>query len=363
MSDIAITVQTIREIDQHPDADRLEIVKILGTQCVVPKGDFSAGEKVIYFPPDMLIPEAAAEHLGVKKYLKHVRWNGEKVQSRIAACRLRGAQSFGFPIPCDQRFDEGTDVTALYSAEKYEPPAVMPKLSGIKGGRKFHLEDGEFTKYTSIQHYWRYPEVFSAESQVVITEKIHGTNSRVGVLWEGGEWVFAAGSHKVRWEEAPETERYWKPLRVSGMLEMLSELCDEVNDVIVYGEIFGSGVQDLDYGMEGDEGYRVFDIKVNGHYLNWSDVTISCMRHGVPVVPLLFSGPWVCVENVLDEMSMGQTSVGEPKRKFKGREGLVIKLTVERLSNKIGGSMNPHRAILKYVSADYLDRKGAQDNA
>ncbi len=360
MSDIAITIQTITEIDEHSAADRLEIVKILGTQCVVPKGDYKPGQKVIYFPPDMLIPEVEADRLGVKKYLKHVMWGGKKVQSRIAACRIRGVSSFGFLAPCLSEFEEGFDVTSLYDAEKYEPPTVL-HLPGIKGGRRFQLEPGDFTKYTNIQHYWRYPDVFKDE-EVVVSEKIHGSSSRVGVLFEGGEWVYAAGSHKVRWMQCKEAYRYWKPLESSGMLSMLAELCGESVDVIVYGEIFGSSVQDLDYGAEGDEGYRVFDIKVNGRYLNWHDVQIFCLNHEVPMVPTLYTGPWVGVEHVLDEISMGLTSVGEPKRKFKGREGLVIKPIVERVTNRIGGNRNPQRAILKYVSADYLNRKGAKDN-
>lgn len=367
MSDIVITIQTISEIEPHPDADRLDIVKILGTQCVTGAGDHTIGEKVIYFPPDMMIPESVAEVLGVKRYLKHVRWNGEKVQSRIAACRLRGIPSYGFPMPCDQRMEVDTDVTAIYQGEKYEPPAPKLHLPGIKGGRRFQLEQCDFAKYTNIQHYWRYPNVFSEfadeiDEEVVITEKIHGTNSRVGVLFEGSEWVYAAGSHKVRWMQCKEAYRYWRPLESEGMLSMLAELCGEYANVIVYGEIFGSGVQDLDYGVEGDLGYRVFDIKMNTVFLDWPDVQSHCFKHGVATVPVLFRGPWSCASGVIDEMASGGTLIGEPVRKFKGREGIVIKPVEERFTNLIGGRFNAQRAILKYVSADYLDRKGAKDN-
>jgi hypothetical protein len=66
---------------------------------------------------------------------------------------------------------------------------------------------------------------------------------------------------------------------------------------------------------------------------------------------------------IIDEYASGLTCAGVSNRKFKGREGIVIKPTTERLTNRIGGRLNPHRAILKYVSADYLDRKGAKDNA
>lgn len=363
MSDLAITIQTVSEIEPHPDADRLEIVKILGTQCVTGVGNHTVGEKVIYFPPDMMIPEGVAEGLSVKKYLKHVRWNGEKVQSRVAACRLRGVPSYGFVMPCDQRMEVDTDVTDIYQGEKYEPPPVHLSLPGIKGGSQYRLEEGKFQKYTDIQHFWRYPGVFDDEDQVVITEKLHGSNSRVGVLFEDGEWVYATGSHKCRWMDVLAAERYWKPLWDVGMLSLIATLCNEENDVIVYGEIFGSSVQDMDYGVEGDDGYRVFDIRINGEFMDWVDVQSVCYCHDVPTVPVLFQGPWICVSELLDEYASGKTFVGTPIRKFKGREGIVIKPTRERGTDSIGGRMNRHRAILKYVSADYLSRKGAQDNA
>ena len=45
------------------------------------------------------------------------------------------------------------------------------------------------------------------------------------------------------------------------------------------------------------------------------------------------------------------------KSKFKGREGIVITPVVEAYSEVLRGRM-----ILKSKSADYLDRKNAQDN-
>ena len=147
------------------------------------------------------------------------------------------------------------------------------------------------------------------------------------------------------------------------MLEMLATLCGESADVIVYGEIFGSKVQDMDYGFEGAEGYRVFDIKIGGKYMDWVDVESFCYDFAVPTVPVIFHGPWSCVDKVIDAYASGPTTVGTPVRKFKGREGIVIKLMREN-PPRTGCSLGrQRRTILKYLSADYLDRKGAQDNA
>lgn len=357
MSDIGITVEKITDVQPHPNADRLDVVKILGTQCVVGRGAHKVGDKVFYFPPDMLIPEQRARDLGVKKYLKHVRWNGEKVQSRIAACRIRDEPSYGFVIPLTCYYSVGTDVTDRFDAEKYEPPPLKVTLPGMKNVRNGGLEEGEFHRYTSIQHFWKYHNVFDDDEEVVVTEKIHGTNSRVGVLFEDGEWVYAAGSHKRRWKDIPGADRYWNPIRDAGMLMMLADLCDDsLGDVIVFGEVYGSSIQDMDYGIEGEAGYRVFDISVDGTYLNWSSMKSCCLHNGVQTVPLLYQGPWGTVKGVIGEFASGPTTLDEHTREFKGREGIVIRTAIER-------RMRNGRAILKYLSADYLDRKEAQDNA
>lgn len=377
MSDIDITIQTISEIDAHPDADRLEIAKILGTQCIVPKGEYKPGEQVFYFPPQMMIPESVADILGVKKYLKHTQWKGEKVQSRIAACRIRGVTSYGFVISLKPgwaaainvahylgKLEDDLVLTDVFGGEKYEPPALgINGLPGMKGRNEYAEREGSFHRYTNIQNFYRHPNIFEDDEQVVITEKIHGTNSRVGVVREDGEWVYAAGSHKVRWMDFKPASRYWQPLRQENMLDMLADICNEKDNVIVFGEIFGSSVQDMDYGVEGDAGYRVFDISVNGEYLDWPAVTTICFRYGLKTVPVIYEGPWICVKKVLDDYACGLTSIGTPTRNFKGREGVVIKSVIDRLTRKIGGDYaGGRRAILKYISADYLDRKGAQDN-
>ena len=98
MSNIYVSIEQISAIETHPNADRLEVAIILGTQTIVPKGEYHVGQKVVFFPPDILIPESCADSLGIKKYLKHALLDGIKQQCRVAACRIRGISSFGFII-------------------------------------------------------------------------------------------------------------------------------------------------------------------------------------------------------------------------------------------------------------------------
>lgn len=361
MSQCFVEVVQIDSIVPHPNADKLEIANIRGTTVVVGKGTFQPGQQVVYFPPDICIPELVADTLGVKKYLKHAHYSlGDpiKTQCRVAACRLRSYPSYGFVCPLDVLTDPtvhklGDDVSSDFDAKKYDPPKRPQAIMAADAAP----EHPAFHKYTSIEHYWRYPSTIQPDEVVVVTEKIHGTNSRVGIINVDGEWRFFAGSHHVN-RKPPEEGHfcvYWEPLSYPGVMDLLSELCDEQHNAILFGEIFGPSIQDMDYGVERSaRGYRVFDISVNGQYLGWAVTKHFCQKFGVPTVPELYVGPFR--QEKLYELRDGPTEVGAHTGKFKGREGVVVKPLVERFDEMLNG-----RLILKSVSADYLDRKGAED--
>jgi RNA ligase (TIGR02306 family) len=107
MSDITVTIQTISDMVLHANADKLEIAKILGTQTIVPKGQYKVGDAVVYFPPDILLPAAVSDSLGVQQYLKHAPFDGQKIACRVGACRLRGVPSYGFVVPISLNGAEG----------------------------------------------------------------------------------------------------------------------------------------------------------------------------------------------------------------------------------------------------------------
>jgi RNA ligase (TIGR02306 family) len=216
-----------------------------------------------------------------------------------------------------------------------------------------------FHKYTDIQNYWKYAPALPEGTPVRITEKIHGTNSRVGYIrTEAGGYVFMGGSHKTNRKEfdvAGNRSLYWRPL-ASNMLGLLVALSEDKHDVVVFGELFGPGIQDMDYGIvPGEIGYQVFDITVDGQYIDWDDLQAACSTHGIATVPLLYRGPFS--KQVLDFHTDGPTTFGQVRSKFKGREGVVVTPLHETYSDVLGG-----RLILKNKSADYLDRRDAQDN-
>lgn len=355
MSDINISVKEIKSVHEHPNADNLEIIKVLGTQTVEGKGKFKAGDKVVYFPPDMMIPGYISQELGVQRYLKYSDWDGEKIKCRIAACRLRGIPSYGFVIPAKSSAIIGIDLTSSFNGRQYVPPVKL-----ISGDAAPDLVD--FPRYTNIQHYWQYPDVIADGTPVRITEKLHGTNSRVGRIQLDDEWTFVAGSHNLRIKPTEDSSgsllwhsRYWLPLKDANLQGMLRSLtCDDGDSAVVYGEIFGPGIQDMDYGLS-RVGYRVYDIMCDGEFLDWSQVATFCEMYEIDTVPLLYTGPFSA--EIVERYTCGPSTFDGIKSKFKGREGIVITPLTETWKPHMMG-----RTILKSVSADYLARKGAQDN-
>lgn len=361
MSQTIISVERVNEVKAHPNANRLDIIQVLGYQVITAKGNFEVGDLVAYFPPDILLPPKQAEALGVAGYLKHAIFPGdtEKTPCRVGAARLRGIPSHGFCAPTASYnsiipagVEIGRDVTALYGAHKYVAPVRVGAGDSASDLLAFH-------KYTSIENVQRYPTAFADSQPVIITEKIHGTNCRLGLVRDNnGEFIFCAGSHKVRRQEGQGL--YWEFMD-ENMMNMLSFLSDSYDsdeescchDVVVFGEIFGPGIQDMQYGRPGHD-FRVFDISVDGLYLDYWNMISVCDTHGLLVVPQLSAGDFSL--ELVKVHTYGPSTFDGITDKFKDREGCVIRPVVEAHSDILGG-----RLVLKSVSADYLDRKGGTD--
>ena len=329
MSSLIVPVAEISNIRPHPNADSLDIAEVLGWQVVIKRGTFEAGERVVYFPIDTLLPVELSDRFGVTPYLS---------KQRIRATRLRGEPSFGLVMPVeDASWEVGQNVAEHYGAVKWEPPVREPRGGGGKFIPNPHQVPHHplFAEYTEIENMRHYPEMLGEDEQVVITEKIHGTNSRIGMV--DGEWV--AGSHHV--QRGPGDDLYWSPKPVVERL--VEALAKYHKQVIVFGEIYGAAVQSLDYGKSGHEGYRAFDLLIDGRYVDYPTFRDLCQIYGVPRVPALW----------LREFSLETTKVlaqGKSQLDFANhlREGVVVKPLLERSNPKVG------RVILKWVSDDYL---------
>lgn len=326
MSSLVVPVTTIEKITPHTNADALELAHVLGWQLVIGKGEYSVGDKIVYFPIDTVLPLALSEKLNVTKYLS---------KQRIRCAKLRGEPSFGLAIRPDQDWPVGENVADYYGATKYEPP-LRPQAGDMLPPHPL------FVSYTDIENMRNFPAIFTPGEEVILSEKIHGSNARVGRI--DGEWM--AGSMEVRRKQPEEGvfNTYWYPLSFQSVRSLLEDLSRTHRQVILFGEIFGSKIQSFHYGLRNTLGFRAFDLLLDGRYMNWPDFLLLCGTYGVETVPVLATIPF-------DLESIKRYSEGKTMLMWENphiREGVVVRPLQERTDPKIG------RVILKYVSDSYL---------
>lgn len=345
MSTFTVPVASVEEITRHPNADRLDIAKILGWQVIVSKDSLKSGDLVMYVPPDSIVPPNLAEAFGVAEYLS----NG-----RVRSVRLRGEPSYGFAVPIsevtsiwDKRFAaaypnlaneyyEGDDLAGAFGITKYEPPQRGP--SGTFSASEHPL----FPRYTNIENLRHYPNIFIPNEKVVVTEKIHGMNVRIGKI--DGEYMAGSHNHRRKWPREWEREPFWFPLTVPGVKELLDDWSEENNQVILFGELYGANVQSLKYGSPDKMQFAAFDLMVGGKYLDYERFKLSCKVNEIATVPVLETIPFSLDE--IARLSTGKTVVNMLADHYK--EGVVVKPLKERTHPKVG------RVVMKYISEEHL---------
>mgnify|MGYP001555217972 CR=1 FL=1 len=129
------------------------------------------------------------------------------------------------------------------------------------------------------------------------------------------------------------------------------DLIDAGHDFKIYflGEIYGEGVQDLQYGKKGKH-FALFDICIvigsTKRWCNPESVRKIADNFGFDTVPSIYEGPFSQQE--LERARDGKDTLSNSHV----REGVVVRLMEERTDPSIG------RVMLKAVSPKYLLRKG-----
>ncbi|MFC9287512.1 RNA ligase (ATP) [Streptomyces sp. NPDC057052] len=353
MSTLRVTAEVLT-VHEHPNADALELAQVGLYRAVVAKGAYRTGDAAVYIPEQSVLPADLIEELGLTGRLAGSR------ADRVRAVRLRGELSQGIvcrpgalaDVDLARAAEEGTDFAERLGIVKWVPP-IPPTMNG-------EVEPApDLLPWVDIENVQRYPDIFTAGEQVVLTEKLHGSaclltyvadEERVYVSSKG----FGAKSLALR--EDPRN-LYWRAVRGHGVAEAAARLAERLGArrVGVFGEVYGAGVQDLTYGADGRRdtlGYAVFDVsaEIDGT-VRWLDAA-ALLEGELPLVPRLFEGPYDSARVLA--LADGRETVSG--RELHLREGVVIRPAVERYSPVTGG-----RAVAKAVSAAYLTRKGGTE--
>jgi RNA ligase (TIGR02306 family) len=346
MSSCIVEVCRIQALKPHPDADALELAIIKGWQCVVPIGKYAEGDLVTYIPVDALIPLEHSDRWGITKYLS-VRTDAESGQTggQVRCAKLRGKPSFGVIVELeDPTWTEGQDVKDHYGIKKYIPP-LRPTAGDVEKQHPL------FQAYTDVENLRNFVGVLEDGEPVHVTEKIHGTSSRIAII-EGEVMAGSMGLRRKRPESLDEMVRnlYWFPYTLPAVRALLEALSGSHRQVVLYGEVFGSKVQSLHYGHSGLLGYRTFDVMLDGEFLDSEKFFPLCASYGVETVPLLYEGAYSL--QTIAALAEGNTTLsGEHVR-----EGVVVKPVRERRDPSVG------RVVLKYIGDGYNFSKAARDD-
>lgn len=310
MSQHRVEVVELGAPTPHPNADRLEIFEIFGYTCCAAKGQFKAGDRAAYIPPDSIVDSTRPEFAFLAGH------------ERVRVKKLRGVVSMGLLMPTDAEI--GADVMEAMGVKHYEPP-----IRGQTGGEAAPAPSIYAPCY-DVESARRYGHVFVEGEPVIVTEKIHGAN---------GRWVFDgerlhAGS-RTEWKREG-VAIWWQALE---RCPWLGEWLRAHPKLVVYGEVFGQ-VQDLKYGRSGLD-VAVFDILEGSRWLDAGDA--RRLGYGLHWVPTLSETEWRWPE-------IAQHAEGRSKLADHVREGCVVKPLIERTHQEIG------RVQAKLIGNGYLER-------
>jgi RNA ligase (TIGR02306 family) len=375
-------VRIVEPVVDHPNADRLSLVKIGGYTCISGKLEdgshrYKAGDLVVYVPEGALLPEWLLRREGFFDEEKGKGVLAGKLGNRVKAKKLRDIFSQGLLISGERFLDDpldlmdaifvdgpgvtrllaelGDDVADWLEITKYEP--VIP--ASMAGQTYYDPEGPVAFDFESIQ---RVPDLFEPGEEVEVTEKLHGTFCQIGFRpgytgegFLGGEFYVCSkglGAKGLAFKDVPENDRN---LYVRALRKLLDEgFADRCREVFsgfgngpfrFFGEIIGQGVQDLGYGLAKPE-LRIFDISINRAYLTPAVMREKAAQLGLDTVPVLATMPYDVAALEAHRDGMDTLSGSHV------REGVVLRST-HWLPHPVHG-----RKIGKYVSPDYLLRKG-----
>ena len=306
---------TVAEVLPAHNSDNLVILHFneLGWQAVSTKeNDHKAGDTLFFIPVDSVLPLELSEKLGVTKYLS---------KGKVKLAKFRGNRSEG--LIANKEVVEPF-ITSIMKWE--DPPSI------VMSGEMLPAKDipFEFEKFYKMPNLLNEPDTFDAGEPIVVSEKIHGTNCRFGILPhpETGVPTMYVGSH----------ETVQKPDCSSVYAKTIGRVCNNVSlpeGFIFFGEIFGKGIQHLDYEKAIPD-LRVFAVIKDGRYLTPFETTHLCEEIGLECVrftPLTF----VSVEK-MRELAELPSEITDKHH----REGIVIR------------SVCDGRKMAKVISTEYL---------
>jgi RNA ligase (TIGR02306 family) len=283
------TIQRVKNVRHHPNADALDLVQVLGWQVVTKRDEYKENDLCIYIVIDTVLPEKPEFEFLRNKHF------------RIKPIRLRSEESAGicFPLsilpplykamsgPPDEGGEEyylvkeGQDVTDDLGIKHYEKPIPAELAGQAHGGLPGFLimtdEDNLRTYPDAI------PELYSRP--YYITRKDDGCSGTFFI--RAGE--FGVCSRKIHLKES-ETNGFWRIAHKYDIEKALRAAFPNM-DIALQGELVGPEIQKNKLGLKELElhVFNLFDIK-SRTYMDYKRLVDFTQANGIPMVTTLEEG-------------------------------------------------------------------------
>lgn len=360
MSDWNPQVVKIEKIQKHPDADLLEIATVLGDYPIVAKaGEYKVGDIAGYIPIDSIVPDTEQFYFLCPKAYEKYEENGETKQRQIGskypqgevpekyriikAKKIRGTYSQGMlvhPLQLGMSFEwlhplefVGASIVDKLNLTKWEEPEEE-NLPGLKKKRADQASPpkGWAIPYYDIEGLRKYVDCLGESEEIVLTEKIHGSNA--SFCFDGENlWVKSRNFYK----KMDQDDMWWD---VAIRYDLTNKLTAFPMHIF-FGEIYGQ-VKGFRYDTEIVKGIlepkiRFFDI-LNAktmRYLDYDPYLEILSTLELPATPELYRGVWQ------DKDTMYKFAEGTSTLNAKHiREGFVLRTTIERYEPKLDSRMH-----------------------
>lgn len=226
------SIEKIKKVKKHPNADALDIVCVLGYECIVKKDSYKEGEKIVFIQPDTVLPDAPWAKFYKAK------------SKRVKAIKLRGEWSFGIVekldiLPSASEFElsnVGKEVSEVLGVTKYEAP--MPQDMSAKGYLPYNIFPTDEERYQNLSE-----EQLPFGEKVDVTLKIDGKSASYYVIYDCG--IKAQGITSRNMDLKLESVNHFTAMdkKYNILYQLRGLAMATMQSVCLRGEIYGQGIQ------------------------------------------------------------------------------------------------------------------------
>lgn len=341
------SVQRVLEVLPIDGADNIELVTVLGWQCVVKKGEFKPGDLGVYFEIDSVVPDTETF-----QFLK---------SRRIKTIKLRGQLSQGLMLPTNAFYHghasglphEDMDCTDELGVTKYDPQPANSQGANLSVKRPSDFpQDVPKTDEERIQSCPRLLQKLAGKPYV-ITLKMDGCSATYTM--HDGKFTVCSRNYIVPESEENESTVYW---RVARKYPDIQRYCEEYPFLAIQGEICAPGLQKNRTGVpNGDVRFYAFSIfckeNIGGcepHYLAsrtriecWDDLHDTLVPLNIPIVPVVETGG----SFTHTQASLLALAEGKYEGTNNEREGIVVRSIDTTPSERVSFKVISNRYLLK----------------